>query len=325
LRNTNIKINKKLKFGDYMKQQKTNWGFIIMTVAFLTILAFIFTGFISLFTSDIESFGGNVALIPVKGVIMGDGDMDFLFGSIASSTDIIEQIEKADSNPGIKAIIFEINSPGGAPVASEEIASAVKRINKTTVAWIREVGASGGYWVASASDYIVASRMSLTGSIGVLASYLEFAGFLEDHNVTYRRLVAGKYKDIGSPLKEITSSEELLLQKSINEIHEYFVDDVAENRGLTRQQTLRVSDGLFYTGNEAKKLGLVDALGSKSEALRYIEEEMGITAEVIEYKKERSLLDVLGGVFSEQSFLVGKGIGSAILSKRMSNEVIITT
>lgn len=308
-----------------MNKQKTNWGFIIMTIAFLTILAFIFTGFISLFTSDMGSFGGNVALIPVKGFIMSDGGRDLLFEGTASSTEIIEQIEKADSNPNIKGIIFEINSPGGAPVASEEIVSAVKRINKTTVAWIREVGASGGYWVASASDYIVASRMSLTGSIGVLASYLEVAGFLEDHNVTYRRLVAGKYKDIGSPLKEITSSEELLLQKSINEIHEYFVDDVAENRGLTRQQTLRVSDGMFYTGSEAKELGLVDALGSKSEALRYIEEELGITAEVIEYKKERSLLDVFGSVFSEQSFLVGKGIGSAILSKRISNEVVITT
>ena len=308
-----------------MKKEKTNWGFVIMTVAFLTILAFIFTGFVSLFTSDVKSFGGNVALIPVKGVIMSDGDRDFLFGSIASSTDIIGQIEKAESNPGIKAIIFEINSPGGAPVASEEIASAVKRINKTTVAWIRDVGASGGYWVASASDYVVASRMSLTGSIGVIASYLEFAGFLEDHNVTYRRLVAGKYKDIGSPLKEITSSEKLLLQKSINQIHDFFVDDVAQNRGLTKQQTLRISDGLFYTGSEAKELGLVDALGSKSEALRYIEEELDITAEVIEYKKERSLLDVLGSVFSEQSFLVGKGIGSAILSKRVSNEIVITT
>ena len=296
-----------------------------MTVAFLTILAFIFTGFVSLFMSDEGSFGGNVALIPVKGIILADGDRDFLIGSIASSTDIIEQIEKADSNPGIKAIIFEINSPGGAPVASEEIASAVKEINKTTVAWIREVGASGGYWVASASDYVVASRMSLTGSIGVIASYLEFAGFLEDHNVTYRRLVAGQYKDIGSPLKEITSSEELLLQKSINQIHDFFVDDVAKNRGLTKQQTIRISDGLFYTGSEAKELGLVDALGSKKEAVEYIEEELGITAEIVEYKKEKGLLDVLGSVFSEQSFLVGKGIGSAILSKRVSNEVIITT
>jgi len=308
-----------------MKKKKTNWGFVIMTVAFLTILAFIFTGFVSLFMSDEGSFGGNVALIPVKGIILADGDRDFLIGSIASSTDIIEQIEKADSNPGIKAIIFEINSPGGAPVASEEIASAVKEINKTTVAWIREVGASGGYWVASASDYVVASRMSLTGSIGVIASYLEFAGFLEDHNVTYRRLVAGQYKDIGSPLKEITSSEELLLQKSINQIHDFFVDDVAKNRGLTKQQTIRISDGLFYTGSEAKELGLVDALGSKKEAVEYIEEELGITAEIVEYKKEKGLLDVLGSVFSEQSFLVGKGIGSAILSKRVSNEVIITT
>ncbi|MBL7054205.1 signal peptide peptidase SppA [Candidatus Woesearchaeota archaeon] len=307
-----------------MKKQKTRWGFIILVVVFLILLGFIFAGFISLFTSDIENFGGNTALIPIKGVIVSDGAGD-LFEAGASSTEIIKLIKKADSNPNIKAIIFEINSPGGTPVASEEITNAIKRTNKTTVAWIREVGASGAYWIASATDHIVASRMSLTGSIGVLASYLELAGFLEDHNVTYRRLVAGKYKDIGSPFKEITSSEELLLQKSINQLHDYFIDDVVKNRKLTQQQKLRISDALFYTGAEAKELGLVDVLGSKEEAIRLIEDKLDITVNLVEYKKEKTIFDALSRIFSEQSFFVGKGIGSAILSKRLSNEISITT
>ena len=308
-----------------MKEQKTNWGFVIMVVAFLTILGFIFTGFISLFSSDIETFGGNVALIPIKGFIIADSDREFLFEDIASSTEIIEQIEKAESNPNIKAIIFEINSPGGAPVGSDEIAQAVKKTNKTTVAWIREVGASGAYLIASACDYVVANRMSLTGSIGVIASYLELGGFLEDHNVTYRRLVAGKYKDIGSPLKEMTSSEEIMLQRSIDKIHDYFIDAVAENRNLKREQKLKISDAMFYIGSEAKELGLVDVLGSKDEAVRLIEDKEGITASIVEYKKQRTLLDIFGKLFGEQSFLVGKGIGNAVLSKRLSNEVVITT
>jgi len=308
-----------------MKKQKTKWGFVIMVVIFLTLLGFIFAGFISLFTSDIKTFGGNVALIPVKGLIIADSGREFLFENTAASTDVIEQIEKADSNPSIKAIIFEINSPGGTPVGSEEIASAIKKTNKTTVAWIREVGASGAYWVASAADHIVASRMSLTGSIGVLASHLEFAGFLEDHNITYRRLVSGKYKDIGSPLKEMTPSEELLLQKSINKIHDYFIDEVVKNRQLTTQQKLRISDGMFYIGSEAKELGLVDVLGSKEEVINIIEDNINETVTIVEYKKEKTLFDVFSRVFSEQSFFVGKGIGDAILNKRLSNEVIITT
>ena len=308
-----------------MKKQKTNWGFVIMVVVFLTLLGFIFAGFVSLFTSDIKTFGGNVALIPIKGLIIADSGREFLFENTAASTEVIEQIEKADSNPNIKAIIFEINSPGGTPVGSEEIASAIKKTNKTTVAWIREVGASGAYWVASAADYIVASRMSLTGSIGVLASHLEFAGFLEDHNITYRRLVAGKYKDIGSPLKEMTPSEELLLQKSINKIHDYFIDEVVKNRQLTTQQKFKISNAMFYIGSEAKELGLVDVLGSKDEVIKIIEDNINETVKIVEYKKEKTLFDVFSRVFSEQSFFVGKGIGDAILNKRLSNEVTITT
>ena len=126
-----------------MKKEKTKWGFVIMVVIFLTLLGFIFAGFVSLFTSDMKTFGGNTALIPIKGIIIADSDREFLFESIASSTETIELIKKADENPNIKAIIFEINSPGGSAVASDEIALAIKKTNKTTVAWIREIGASG--------------------------------------------------------------------------------------------------------------------------------------------------------------------------------------
>ena len=308
-----------------MKKEKTRWGFVIMVIVFLTLLGFIFAGFVSLFTTDFESFGGNVALIPIKGVIIADSDGEFLFESILSSTETIELIKKADTNPNIKAIVFEINSPGGSAVASDEIAAAIKKTNKTTVAWIREIGASGAYWAASACDYVVANRMSLTGSIGVIASYLEFAGLLEDHNVSYRRLVAGKYKDIGSPFKKMNENEELLFQKSLNKIHDYFIEEVVENRGLTEQEKIRISDGLFYIGSEAKELGLVDILGNKDEVIKLIEDKLGITADIVEYKKEKTIFDILSRVFSEQSFFVGKGIGSAIFNQRIVNKIDITT
>ncbi len=307
-----------------MKQQKPRWGFAIMIVILLTLFAFILTGFISLFMPDRGSFGANTAVIPIKGLIVADGDGDFLLGDAVSSTSTIDLIEKANSNPNIKAIIFEINSPGGSAVASDEIAAAVKKTNKTTIGWIREVGASGGYWIASSCDYVVANRMSLTGSIGVIASYLEFSGLLEDHNVSYQRLVAGKYKDIGSPFREMAPNEKALFQKSLNKIHDYFIGEVAENRKLTKQQISRVSDGLFYIGSEAKELGLVDILGGKDEVIKLLEKELNITVILVEYKKEKTLFDILGRVFSQQSFFVGEGIGSSILSRRASNEVVIT-
>ena len=220
---------------------------------------------------------------------------------------------------------MEINSPGGSAVASEEIANAVKKTNKTTVAWIREAGASGAYWVASSADHIVANRVSITGSIGVIASYLEFPGLLESYNVTYRRLVSGKYKDIGSPYREMTPEETAIFQQSLDEIRDYFVSEVAKNRKMSKKDVDKIANGLFYLGAQAKELGLVDELGSKDEVVSYIEQKEDIKADIVEYKKEKTLLDILSDVMSKQSFFAGKGIGSALFDKKAVSTLSITT
>ena len=309
-----------------MKEEPSfKWGYAIFVLLTLTIIGFFIVGILSLFIGiDVESLSGNVALIPIEGVIIGSEDSGSIFESTATSQDITELIEKADKNSNIKAIVLQINSPGGSAVASEEIANAVRKTNKTTVAWIREVGASGGYWVASASDHIVASRISLTGSIGVIGSYLEFPGLLRKYNVTYQRLVSGEYKDIGSPFKEMTSEERTIFQKYLDDIRDFFVEEVAKNRNLSRKEVEKIANGLIYLGAEAKALGLVDELGSKEEAVAFIEKKEGIKAELVEYKKEKTLFDVLSEVMSQQSFFVGKGIGSAFLDKRVSSDIEIT-
>ena len=235
-----------------------------------------------------------------------------MFESVASSDDIVELVEEADKNPSIKAIIFEINSPGGSPVASEEIANAILKTNKTTVAWIRDIGTSGAYWAASASEHVVASRASITGSIGVIGSYIEFPGLLERYNVTYRRLVAGKYKDMGSPYKEMTSEEQAIFQDILDELREYFVSEVAKNRQMSKKDVEKIANGLFYLGSEAKELGLVDELGGKDEVIRYIEAKENIKAELVEYEKEKGFLEALSGVLNKNSFILGKGIGSSL-------------
>ena len=309
-----------------IEQKEFKWGYAIFVLLLLSILGFIAVGIISLFVGiDVESLGGNVALIPIEGVITGSKDSEFIFENIASSQEIVEFIEKADKNPNIKAIILEINSPGGSAVASEEIANAVKKTNKTTVAWIREVGASGAYWVASAADYVVANRVSITGSIGVIASYLEFPGLLESYNVTYRRLVSGKFKDIGSPFKEITEEEKAIFQQSLDAIRDYFVSEVAKNRNMNKKDIDKIANGLFYLGAQAKELGLADELGGIDEVVGYIEKKEGVKADIVEYKKEKTLLDVLSKVLSRQSFFVGKGIGSALFDKKAASSISITT
>ena len=302
------------------------WGYAIFVLLFLGILGFIIVSIISLFGGiDVENLAGNVALIPIEGVIVGSKDSESIFEKATSSSDIIEFIEKADKNPSIKAIILEINSPGGSAVASEEIANALKKTNKTTVAWIREVGASGAYWIASASNHIVADRVSITGSIGVIASYLEFPGLLDRYNITYQRLISGKYKDIGSPFRELTDEEKNILQQNLDVIRDYFVSEVAKNRHMNKKDVDRIANGMFYLGVQAKDLGLIDEIGGKDEVIGFIEKKDGITAEIAEYKKEKTILDVLSKVLSKQSFYLGKGIASAFLDKQTSSAVSITT
>jgi len=298
------------------EEKRSKWSKAIKIIIILAILSFIVAWFFSLFMEeDFDFKEGNVALIPIKGVIISERYN--LFGQeVADSPTIVELIEKADKNPRIKAMIFEINSPGGAPVATEEIARAIESSNKTTVAWIREIGTSAGYWVASSCDKIVASRMSATGSIGATISYLEFSGLLNDYNVTYQRLVAGKYKDIGTPFKELSREEKMLLQNYLDKLYGYFISAIARNRNLSEEKVKELATGMFYLGEEAKEMGLVDILGGKEEAIGIIEQELNITAELVEYKKEPTLADILGSVFSQQSFFIGKGIGNSLLEAR---------
>lgn len=260
----------------------------------------------SIIPAELET--GNVAVIPIKGLISTNAEQQLL-GGISSQT-IVELIEKAEDISTIKGIILEIDSPGGTPVASDEIASAVKKAEKPVVAVIRETGASGAYWIASAADKIYANRMSMTGSIGVRASRLEFAGFIQDHNITYRRLVAGKYKDAGNMWKEMTEEEQALYQKMLDDLHEEFIQTVSKNRKMPEEQVRELATGFVFLGREAKELGLIDELGAKDDAVKYLEDKLNITAETVIYKKKGTLFEEMAGISSEGFYNIGQGIGS---------------
>jgi len=297
---------------------KTKTIVMVVVLSFLALIFMFIVGIATVVFSGAEMGNGNIAIISVDGVIIAGNSESFLGPGIASSTDIVELIDQAADNPQVDAILIEINSPGGSAVASDEIGQAIKKANKTTVAWIREVGASGGYWVASACDVIVANRMTITGSIGVISSYLEFSGLLDDYNVTYQRLVAGKYKDIGTPFRELTEEETEILQSELDLIHDFFIQEVAQNRDMSEKEIREIADGLFFTGYEAHQMGLVDILGGRDEAVLYIEEKLGIEAELVRYEMEASLFDILAGVFYKGSFFTGQGFASEIMRPRFN-------
>jgi len=268
-----------------------------------------------------EEGEGNVALISVKGVITGDESGGLIDQTTTASSSIVKLIKEAEEDPGIKAIVLEINSPGGSPVASDEIATAIKNTDKPTVAWIREIGTSGAYWIATATDHIIAHKLSLTGSIGVRASYLEFSGFLKRYNVTYQRLVAGKYKDTGSPFKQLTPEEETLLQAKINKIHEAFIKEVAQNRNLPEDTVRELANGMFYLGEEALTYGLIDEVGGREEVTEYLEKTLNTSITYKEFKEKKSLAELLAGIVSNHGYAVGQGI----MNTMITTQQVITT
>ncbi len=307
---------------------KKAWVYVLLGTgifAFLLLMLFLMIGMAVVFlgqSNDIEVKGrGNVALIPIKGVIVTEPQFGVLSPDEESSQDIIELIERADSSPYIDAIIFEINSPGGSAVASEEISNAVKKIQKPKVAWIRESGASGAYWIATSADHIVASKISLVGSIGVTASYLEFGGLLNDYNVTYERMVAGKYKDIGTPFRELTEEEREKFQHELDLIHGEFIAEVSQNRNLPEDSVRQLATGEVFLGREALELGLVDEIGSKDEAVAYLEGQLGKSVSVVEYKRRRGLLDSFSEATNEKFFQIGRGIGTSMRPEQMGLQI----
>jgi protease-4 len=285
----------------------------------LTVVAVIFVLFVLVplaFSAFDGSKFGNVALIPIEGVITGNGGSSMLGTTTVSARDIVSFIEAADDSR-VDVIVLEINSPGGSAVASDEIAAAVKKTEKPVVSIIREVGASGGYWIASASDYIIANRMAITGSIGVISSYLEFSGLMEKYGVGYERLVAGQRKDMGTPFKKLTEDEEKVFQKKLDQIQDYFIEEVAANRNMKYVDVKKIATGEFYLGVEAFNLGLIDQLGNKDTLESYLKETYGLEdVNYVYYQREIGLLEALTGVFSDFFFNIGEGIGSIFVRQQ---------
>ena len=194
---------------------------------------------------------------------------------VVASESIMLSIQQAQSDDDIKAIIVEVDSPGGYPVAGEEIANAIKESTKPVVAFIRQTGASAAYWAISSADKIFASKNSDVGSIGVTTSYLDNVSKNKKEGLTYVQLSAGKYKDAGNPDKPLTEEEKALIVRDLKIVHENFIQTIATNRNIPIEKVRAIADGSTVLGDKAKQLGLIDSIGGYSEVKKYIEEKIG--------------------------------------------------
>jgi protease IV len=315
------------------QKQKNTWifvlvGAILLIFIFLILPIIFFFSLGTLLETDVSVTKGSatVALIPINGVILTQTQSS-IFGASGdtSSTEIVKRLAEIQKNPKISGVIFEINSPGGSGVASDEISQAIKDLNKPTVSYIREVGASGAYWVASSTDQIYANRMSTVGSIGVIASYLDFSDFLSRYNVSYQRFVAGDNKDFGSPFIEPTAAQEAYYQSILDELHLIFIEEVAEGRNLPVDHVRQYADGSIFTARQALDAKLIDGIGGRDEAIAYMAKELNSDITIITYQKRTSLLDAIAGVTHQGMYAVGVGIGNSITAKASNQNLVIQT
>ncbi len=213
-------------------------------------------------------------------------------GAITDSRKILEDIKSFRTDKNIKAIIVRIDSPGGGVGPSQEI---YREIIKTTrekkvIASMGSVAASGGYYIAAATDGIVANPGTITGSIGVIMGYTNFKTLLEKIGLKPVVIKSGAFKDMGSPAREMKDEERKILQDVTDHIHKQFVADISKGRKIDLARVEKIADGRIFTGEQAKDLGLVDRLGNFEDAVQWAGKLGGLKGEIQTiYPKEEKL------------------------------------
>jgi len=193
-----------------------------------------------------------------------------VYGVIVDSRQIIEQLHSFRDNDNVKAIVLRVDSPGGGVGPSQEVHDEVLLVDKVKpiVVSMGSVAASGGYYISAAAREIVANPGTITGSIGVIMEFTNFQELLDKIGLSSVVVKSGQFKDIGSPVREMSAQEKEILQELIDDVHQQFVASVAEGRQLEKAAVSTIADGRVFTGRRAKELGLVDSLGNLDVAIR---------------------------------------------------------
>ena len=275
-------------------------GILAVLIVFGGLISFLF--YFALFSvpdedSDvIVGSGKKIALIELKGVIF-------------SSEELVKQFKKYREDRSIKGILFRVDSPGGGVVASQEVYQEVKKTReygKPIVVSMGSMAASGGYYVSCPANKIVANPGTLTGSIGVISQFTRLDPLLDKIGVDVNVIKSGKFKDAGSPFREMTPADRSYFQNLMDEVHRQFITAVETERKLSRDSVIAFSDGRVFTGEQAVKIGLADTLGTFQDAVMLTALLAGIDGEpsiVKQRKRGLSILDRLLGMAELRKYL----------------------
>ncbi len=254
---------------------------VLLVVAVFLVLI----GIVSRMDSGSLSPGPKVAILPITGLI-------------SDSDEAIDNLRRFAKDDSVKAIVLRLNTGGGGVGPSQEIYEEVRKLRgkKVVVASMGALAASGGYYIACGSEKIYANPGTITGSIGVIMPFVNVKDLAKKIGVEGMAVKSGKFKDIGSPLRAMTPEETGILQGVIDNVHRQFVHVVAKARKLDFEAVMGIADGRIFSGEQAKALGLVDALGNLEDAVADAGRMAKIEGEpktILPPKKKLSILDLL--------------------------------
>ena len=255
----------------------------------------------------------NVAEVEVSGPITRDGGGGPLPTSPTSpgADDVVEQIERADDDGNVDALLVKLNTPGGAVLPSDDIRSAAQQFDGPTIAYATDLCASGGYWIASGCDELWARDLSIVGSIGVIGAQVDATGLAEKVGVDFEYITAGEYKDAGRPFAETTDADREYLQDRVDEQYDAFVERAAEGRDLD-PEVLRDTEARVYTGQDAEEMGLVDELGDRDDVEETLESELLEAVTVKEFKPRKSIGARINASARSVAYAAGAGLASVV-------------
>lgn len=230
---------------------------------------------------------GKVGMVKIEGVLGLDID----------ESTIVEELKDYRDDSSISAVVIRINSPGGAVAPSQEIFEAVRKLRakKSVVVSMGSLAASGGYYIAVAGDKIVANAGTLTGSIGVIMEIPNVEGLMGKVGVRTEVIKAGSHKDMASMWRTMSREERMILQRLLDDVHDQFIEAVADNRNMDVAEVRELADGRVFTGRQAKELGLVDEIGTLEDSVKTAAKLAGIEGEpdVVTKKKGLSIRELL--------------------------------
>ncbi len=237
-----------------MKRRLLRWRAVAVVAALLALGSLFWTG------GDLKKYSDHIARVRIDGLITGDQD----------TLDLLDEIAKSKK---VKALIIRIDSPGGTTAGSEAIYEQIRKISKDkpVVAVMDTVAASGGYITAIASDYIVARGNTITGSIGVIFSFPEISKLLDTLGIKMEEIKSGELKAEPSPYKPVSDRVRAVSNEMVQESFAWFTGLVVERRKLTLERVKVLADGRIYTGRQAMKEKLIDALGGEEVAVAWLE------------------------------------------------------